>query len=113
MTSKSLAFNTTFQSEGAGPRLATAEYQLTQSANEIGGNNNSAVDYFLLRLSELEYRVRQTESYIKLSDELRDVKAQKALDKKREKQGLVLALADRINECEQGLKGLAGTKTSI
>ncbi|TNV73805.1 hypothetical protein FGO68_gene12007 [Halteria grandinella] len=110
LTNKSLALNTTFQSAEQmhsqnvqqPQRLATHDFQLTQST----ANEASAVDYFLLRLSELEYRVRQTESYIKLSDELREVKSHKANENKREKQGLFMALADRIHECELGLKGI-------
>jgi hypothetical protein len=43
----------------------------------LGTNETTAVDYFILRLSELEFRVRQTENYIKYADELKDLKASK------------------------------------
>lgn len=42
----------------------------------------TAVDYFLMRLSELEFRVRQTENFIKLTEELRDLKSRKGEQKK-------------------------------
>ena len=32
------------------------------------------MDYFILRLSELEFRVRQTENYIKYADELKELR---------------------------------------
>ena len=35
------------------------------------------MDYFILRLSELEFRVRQTENYIKYADELKELKGHK------------------------------------
>ena len=37
--------------------------------------DQTAIDYFLMRMSELEFRVRQTENYIKLADELKELKA--------------------------------------
>jgi hypothetical protein len=40
-------------------------------------HDQTAIDYFIMRLSELEYRLRQTETFIKLSSELKDTHTSK------------------------------------
>jgi hypothetical protein len=58
------------------------------------------VDYFILRLSELEFRVRQTENYIKYADELKDLKTHKE-GKRGVKSKEVHAINDKIDVVER------------
>ena len=60
------------------------------------------MDYFILRLSELEFRVRQTENYIKYTDELKDLRTkgqEKESRKLRSKD--VTAINDKIETLDR------------
>lgn len=61
--------------------------------------DQTAVDYFILRLSELEFRVRQTENYIKYADELKELRGKEG--GKRVKTKEINALTDKIDTLER------------
>ena len=57
------------------------------------------MDYFILRLSELEFRVRQTENYIKYADELKDLRTHK--EGKRVKSKELHSINEKIDVLER------------
>jgi len=59
------------------------------------------VDYFILRLSELEFRVRQTENYIKYADELKELRGMGEKDGKRIRSKEVTLINDKIETLDR------------
>jgi IS1 family transposase len=59
------------------------------------------VDYFILRLSELEFRVRQTENYIKYADELKELRGKGEKDGKRIRSKDVSLINDKIETLDR------------
>ena len=59
------------------------------------------MDYFILRLSELEFRVRQTENYIKYADELKELRGMGEKDGKRIRSKEVTLINDKIETLDR------------
>ena len=76
------------------PKQGEKQLLLQGGVGALG--DQTAVDYFILRLSELEFRVRQTENYINLTDELKEVKFQKLEQKNQIKQKTLNAIQEQI-----------------
>ena len=81
-------------------KQANPHNSVLSNTNTSQQEQTAAVDYFILRLSELEYRVRQTETYIKYADELKDLRGGANKEKKLRTKD-VTALNEKIGTLDR------------